>query len=194
MAVEVYESVKAEDDIEVALIEAKPSRKHKTGEQWRKLKHYAVYSSLMVLALVMQSNYVAYKLYLYCMHPGELVDRPWLILLLLCECVYLFTAVLTAADHLVPPSSRPDLGLLNCTGSSPTVDILIPTCKEPTDVPVEAVKAALAMDYPADRVKVGVSTLKEKNKETKERCLLWEAGQDSHNCNFPGTINFVVYF
>lgn len=36
----------------------------------------------------------------------------------------------------------------------PRVDILLPCCKEPSDIPQDSVKAALALDYPQDRFKV----------------------------------------
>ncbi|KAG0562991.1 hypothetical protein KC19_9G187900 [Ceratodon purpureus] len=155
-----YKSIKTNDDVEMAQadsVENGKPRKHMSRDHYRKVKHFALYSLLMVLGLIMQTNYLAYKFYIYSLHPDEVMHRPWLVILLLCECVYLITALFSAADHLLPPSSRPDLGLLDTNHSTtPTVDIFIPTCKEPTEVPMEAVKAALAMDYPADLMKVFV--------------------------------------
>ena len=106
----------------------------------------------------METEYLAYEFYLYSLHPNELLHRPCLVILLLRECVYLITSFLTAADHLLPPSSRLDLGLLDTEdhGKIPTVDIFIPTCKEPTEVPAEVVKAALAVDYPVGSMMVFV--------------------------------------
>jgi cellulose synthase/poly-beta-1,6-N-acetylglucosamine synthase-like glycosyltransferase len=155
-----YDSIKTNDDVELALVDSghneKP-RKRMSREHYRELKHYALYSVLTAVGLLMQITYLGYKSYLYCLHPGEVLRRPWLIILLLCECVYLVTAAFAAIDHMLPPGSRPDLGLLDTTQrSTPRVDILIPTCKEPTDVPVETIKAALAVDYPAELVKVFV--------------------------------------
>ena len=157
-----YNTIKTNDDVEMALtdnsIQDEKPRSHLSRGHYRKIKHYALYSVLIVLALLMQTNYLAYKFYLYSLHPDELLHSPWLVILLFCECVYLITSLLTAADHLLPPSSRPDLGLLDTEGHGkiPTVDIFIPTCKEPTEVPAEAVKAALAVDYPVGSMKVFV--------------------------------------
>lgn len=161
--VNVYKSVQKDDvDVELAaLISANQDeihpRKRTSAEHYRKLKHYALCSVLVVIALISQINYLAYRFYLYYSHPGELLHRPWLIVLLVCECVYLIPSLMAASDHLLPPSRRPDLGFLDTSQpNTPTVDIFIPTCKEPTDVPAEAVKAALAMDYPAELFKVFV--------------------------------------
>lgn len=154
-----YKSLTVDEDIETApfLIDSlrQQPRKRMSGEHYQKLKRWALYGVLLLLTVVMQANYLVSKCYLYYQHPAEVLRKPWLILLVLCECIYLMTSILTLSDHLLPPSTRPDLGLLDLR-SAPTVDIFIPTCKEPTDVPMEAVKAALAIDYPADRMNVFV--------------------------------------
>lgn len=157
-----YKAIKVTDDVEIAIDDSSNNvrihpRRRLSGQHYRRLKHYALYSVVTLFALVMQVNYLAYKFFLYSLYPKELLQSSWLLILLFCECVYLFTALLGAIDHVLPPSSRPDLGYLDTSQKNiPTVDIFIPCCKEPTEVPVEAVKAALAIDYPSDLVKVFV--------------------------------------
>lgn len=48
--------------------------------------------------------------------------------------------------------SRPCYRLVG--NSAPTVDVLIPCCREPTDVIIDTVAAAVAQDYPPQRLRV----------------------------------------
>jgi cellulose synthase/poly-beta-1,6-N-acetylglucosamine synthase-like glycosyltransferase/succinate dehydrogenase hydrophobic anchor subunit len=135
--------------------------KHLSKKYYNRLMLHALSSALIIAALTMQITYLLYKCYIYSGHLEELwFQKPWLLLLLYCEIVYLFSSAFSTIDNLLPPSSRADLGLLDTSGKNarncPTVDVFLPCCKEPTDVPVEAVKAAMAMDYPQDRFKVFV--------------------------------------
>ncbi|XP_024390769.1 uncharacterized protein [Physcomitrium patens] len=174
----VYKPIEIDDDVEIALSnrsntlncnekidpllcdepdEDEKPRRHLSIRNYQKLKHYCLCSILVISSIIAQFDYVAYKFSIYSSHPGETMLRPWLIVLMFCECLYFITTLLSAVDHLIPPSNRPDLGLLNTSlANTPTVDIFIPCCKEPTEVPIESVKAALALDYPVDLVKVFV--------------------------------------
>jgi len=131
-----------------------------TSVQAALFKHYLLCSFLTIISVALQIYYLVSRFYLYAKYPIEVLSRPWLLLVLFCECLYLFCTLLTTVDNLLPPSRRPQLGLLDITTRSneecPTVDVFIPCCKEPTDVPIESVKAALALDYPQDRFKVFV--------------------------------------
>ncbi|KAH8971972.1 hypothetical protein BDL97_02G170200 [Sphagnum fallax] len=123
--------------------------------------YYMLSSFWIILSIALQIYYLGLRFYLYAEYPIDVLSRPWLLVILFCECFYLCGALFSAVDHLLPPSRRPDLGSLDVTSRKnkqlcPTVDVFIPCCNEPTDVPIESVKAALALDYPQDRFKVFV--------------------------------------
>ncbi|MCO5551830.1 hypothetical protein L7F22_005333 [Adiantum nelumboides] len=152
------------------------------GGRYKLLLHVAC-SCFVIAHLAATFNYLAFKALLYVRHLREVITTaPWILVLLACECTYFMGNVLSAiADHLPPPSPRPDLTfnvengkvkIINtdkvsypnvtiCLEDSeptqecfPRVDIFLTCCKEPTDIPQDTIKAALALDYPQDRMKV----------------------------------------
>ncbi|CAM6085537.1 unnamed protein product [Calypogeia fissa] len=92
------------------------------------------------------------KTKLYVRNATEVLAAPWLLLFLSTEFLYFTSSLIAAVDNLLPPSTRPDLQL-DCR-YYPTVHIFLPCCQEPTDVPVDSLRAALKLDYPVDRFKV----------------------------------------
>lgn len=60
-----------------------------------------------------------------------------------------------SVSMLTPTKKRPNLRLLG--NNVPTVDIIITTCREPTDVCLDTVLAAIHVDYPKDRFRVIVT-------------------------------------
>ncbi|CAM6091689.1 unnamed protein product [Calypogeia fissa] len=118
----------------------------------RKLFLHMLTCSLILAHLAATVNYVFVKANLYMHNLSEVLETPWLVLLLFIEFIYLFGSLIAAVDNFLPPSKRQDLHLDRYY--YPTVHIFLPCCKEPTDVPVESIRAALKMDYPADRFKV----------------------------------------
>ncbi|CAM6085534.1 unnamed protein product [Calypogeia fissa] len=118
----------------------------------RKLFLHMLTCLFIVAHLVANMNYLFFKLMLYARNTKEVLDAPWLLLLLWIEFIYFGSTAIAAMDNFLPPGKRPDLQLDG--HYYPTVHIFLPCCKEPTDVPVESIRAALKMDYPADRFKV----------------------------------------
>lgn len=64
-------------------------------------------------------------------------------------------AVLDTISILSPASKRPHMQLLG--EFVPTVDIIITTCREPADVCLDTVRAAINLDYPVSRFRVIVT-------------------------------------
>ncbi|KAI5081608.1 hypothetical protein GOP47_0001351 [Adiantum capillus-veneris] len=134
-----------------------------------------IFSSLLLLGfLATNINYLLFKIKLYHKELPSALNAPWTLIVLACEIVYFISSFIAAVDYFVPPpiitksSSDTKIRLYNVSnfdgddaksdlGMSriyPTVDIMIPCCKEPTDVPQETILAALAVDYPKDRFRV----------------------------------------
>ncbi|CAM6036852.1 unnamed protein product [Sphagnum compactum] len=110
----------------------------------------------VIVNVIASTKYLSFKLWLYYKELPQTVTSPWLFVLLACELVYWFCSILSAIDTVIPPSCRPKRVLLNIDDPSdcPTVDFLFPCSKEPPEIPLEAVRAGLAMDYPADRFRI----------------------------------------
>lgn len=165
-----YKLVKKDDDLldshpkefaifleEEGFATSKRPPKHLSDVYYRKLMFHMFSSVFIISSIFAHVYYLVYKIYLYSENLPELLSRPWLVLLLGCECVYLASSTCSGIDNLLPPSNRPDLGLFDTKQNKcPTVDILIPCCREPTEVPIESIKAALGLDYPSDKFKVFV--------------------------------------
>ncbi|KAI5082816.1 hypothetical protein GOP47_0002559 [Adiantum capillus-veneris] len=161
----------------------KANRHRCLSDGGNKLFLHVVCSCFVIAHLAATFSYLAFKALLYARHLKEVITTaPWLLVLLACECTYFMGNVLSAiADHLPPPNLRPDLtfnvenGEVKIINTSkvcypnvtfsledgeptpecfPRVDILLTCCKEPTDIPQDTIKAALALDYPQDRMKV----------------------------------------
>ncbi|KAH7431472.1 hypothetical protein KP509_08G050100 [Ceratopteris richardii] len=130
-------------------------------------------SVLLVTYLTANINYLWFKLKLYYKELPFALGSPWTLIILACEVVYLICGLISAVDYLLPPvfNSPPtnaktlhnnlmNFGSLDATleltasKSYPTVDVMIPCCKEPTEIPQESILAALALNYPKSRFKV----------------------------------------
>lgn len=72
------------------------------------------------------------------------------IIFLLIEWILFMGALMFMVETAWPPSDRPPK-LIPPEGPFPLTDIFICCCKEPVDVIVDTVKAALHQVYPADR-------------------------------------------
>lgn len=118
----------------------------------RKLALHMLTCFFIVVHLVANFNYLYFKVKLYFINASEVMATPWLLMLLWIEFLYFASTLIAAMDNFLPPSKRADLQLDG--HYYPTVHIFLPCCKEPTEVPVESLRAALKMDYPIDRFKV----------------------------------------
>lgn len=118
----------------------------------RKLVLHVLTCFFIVIHLAASTNFLFFKVTVYAGNAIEVQSKPWLLLLLLLELSYYGSSIIFAMDNFLPPSNRQNLQLDG--RYYPTVDIFLPCCNEPTDVPVESVRAALKMDYPLDRFKV----------------------------------------
>ncbi|KAJ7561569.1 hypothetical protein O6H91_03G033700 [Diphasiastrum complanatum] len=110
----------------------------------------------IIAHLIASVYYLLFKSMLYIRHFHQVLSAPWLLLVLACEGAYLFGSIVSALDNCLPPRRRPHLGDFDTRDRSncPTVDILLPCCNEPTEVPLDSILAALAIDYPSDCFKV----------------------------------------
>ncbi len=77
--------------------------------------YYMLSSFWIILSIALQIYYLGSRFYLYAEYPIDVLSRPWLLVIWFCECLYLCGALFSAVDHLLPPSRRPDLGLLDVT-------------------------------------------------------------------------------
>lgn len=84
---------------------------------------------------------------------GSVRSSPVLTLALIVPT--LFKAVLDTISVLSPAPRRPHLRLEG--NIVPSVDIIITTCNEPTDVCLDTARAAINIDYPASRYRVIVT-------------------------------------
>jgi cellulose synthase (UDP-forming) len=78
------------------------------------------------------------------------------VLMLLAAEFYAFSALALGYFQTVRPLRRPTVPLTTASDTWPTVDVFITTCSEPLDVVRATVLGALAIDYPADKIKVFV--------------------------------------
>ncbi|KAH7431466.1 hypothetical protein KP509_08G049600 [Ceratopteris richardii] len=132
-------------------------------------------SMLLVTYLVTNVSYLWFKINLYYRELPTALASPWLLCVLGCELLYLLCGLIAAVDYLVPPTiakppSNAKIMLHNRTNFDdydpkldlaaskryPTVHIMLPCCKEPTEVPQDSILAALALNYPKDRFRVFV--------------------------------------
>ncbi|MCO5548312.1 hypothetical protein L7F22_001769 [Adiantum nelumboides] len=133
-----------------------------------------IFSSLLLLGfLATNINYLLFKIKLYHKELPSALSAPWTLIVLACEIFYFISSLIAAVDYLVPPpitksSSDTKIRLYNVSNVDdddaksdlkmsriyPTVDIMIPCCKEPTEVPQETILAALAVDYSKDCFRV----------------------------------------
>ncbi|CAM6091694.1 unnamed protein product [Calypogeia fissa] len=118
----------------------------------RKLFLHALACFFIVAHVAANFHYLLFKAKLYARNAGEVLATPWLLALLCIEFIYFGSSLVSAMDNFLPPRKRPTLQLDG--GYYPTVHIFLPCCKEPTDVPVESIRAALKIHYPPDRFKV----------------------------------------
>jgi cellulose synthase/poly-beta-1,6-N-acetylglucosamine synthase-like glycosyltransferase len=122
------------------------------------MNHHAKKHSSMNIVQYLSSTAIASKAFmLYSLY--YMLSSFWIILSIALQIYYLVRDSIFTRN--TPLMFCPDLGLLDVTSRRnkqlcPTVDLFIPCCNEPTDIPIESVKAALALDYPQDRFKVFV--------------------------------------
>ncbi|CAM6085529.1 unnamed protein product [Calypogeia fissa] len=124
-----------------------------TGSERTKRWLFHLLTSLAI-AVYLGSNcyYLLFKGKLYASHFRDVLSVPWLLLVWLLEIIYFGGSIISAVENLLPPSNRADLQFDGL--SYPMVDILLPCCKEPTDVPEDSIRAALKLEYPSDRFRV----------------------------------------
>ncbi|KAL2608035.1 hypothetical protein R1flu_026608 [Riccia fluitans] len=120
----------------------------------RKLFLYWVACVLVGSHLIAHGYYLSYRFFLYWKYTKQVLHAPWLLVILSVECAYFCSALVAAVDHILPPGKRAHLQLDG--HYFPTVDIFLPCCKEPTEVPKDSIVAALALDYSKDRFKIFV--------------------------------------
>ena len=80
-------------------------------------------------------------------------DTVFVLLLLIAE-FYAFATLALGYFQTLRPLRRPPVRLAGQPAHWPTVDVLIPTYNEPLEVVRATVLAALALDYPADKMEV----------------------------------------
>src|SRR5246127_3271464 len=76
------------------------------------------------------------------------------VLLLLAAEFFAFSTLILGYFQTLRPLKRPPLRLEGDPDNWPTVDVLVPTYNEPLHVVRETVLAAMAMDYPANKMRV----------------------------------------
>ena len=76
------------------------------------------------------------------------------VLLLLAAEFFAFSTLILGFFQTLRPLKRPPLPLDGNRATWPTVDVLVPTYNEPLHVVRSTVLAAMAMDYPADKMRV----------------------------------------
>ncbi|MCO5613224.1 hypothetical protein L7F22_067500 [Adiantum nelumboides] len=136
-------------------------------------------SLILLGCLASNIKYLLFKIRLYYGDIPAALKAPWLLLLVACELFYFFSTVFSAIDFFLPPpifistpelpsdkevepqclssyndDILPTLCLMTSMETCPSVHIMIPCCKEPTEVPQESILAALAVDYPKECFKV----------------------------------------
>jgi cellulose synthase (UDP-forming) len=80
-------------------------------------------------------------------------DNVFVLLLLAAE-FFAFSTLILGYFQTLRPLKRPPLPLEGDPKNWPTVDVLVPTYNEPLHVVRETVVAAIALDYPADKLRV----------------------------------------
>ncbi len=91
------------------------------------------------------------------MSAGHL--RQWdtmFVLLMLCAELYALTTLVLGYFQTLRPLRRQPVPLMPDSRTWPSVDVLIPTCNEPLPVVRATVLGALAMDYPAGKMRVAL--------------------------------------
>ncbi|HEX5110643.1 MAG TPA: UDP-forming cellulose synthase catalytic subunit [Vicinamibacterales bacterium] len=91
-----------------------------------------------------------------------------LVLVLLCAEFYAFLTLVLGYFQTLRPLQRPPVSLPADSADWPTVDVLIPTYNEPLSVVRTTMLGALAMEYPADKMKVYV--LDDSKREEFRQC------------------------
>ncbi len=124
---------------------------------YRKMAMHLVTCFFFLAYIASTLNYLVFKFRLYIRYSRQTMASPWLLLLLVCECLYFLTSLLSAIENLLPPSRRRTLQPLDIKDEHikcPIVHILLPCCNEPTKIQTETIRAALSLDYAQDSFKV----------------------------------------
>lgn len=160
-------------------IKARPGKRsfifHRSLIPNHKLILHLFTTVLLFASLATNLYYIWFKMKLYYKELPTALRTPWLLVILGCECLYVMGSIIACVDYLVPPSDPKhpskakfmlrDLNSFEdydakfdaaASKRNPVVHVMIPCCKEPTDIPQESILAALALSYPADRFKVMV--------------------------------------
>jgi cellulose synthase (UDP-forming) len=109
---------------------------------------------LIVLSLIASTRYIWWRS-AFTLNWDDQLDLVLGILLLLAEC-YAWLVLVLGYFQTASPLRRDPVPLPDDASRWPTVDIYIPTYNEPISVVAPTVLAALAMDWPRDRVQVYV--------------------------------------
>lgn len=109
---------------------------------------------LVFFSIVLSSRYLYWRV-TETFNEGTPLDYAFGFGLLIAE-VYAFVVLLFGYIQTIWPLKRPPVPLPENPESWPTVDIFIPSYNEPLDVVKPTILAAMAIDWPADKIKVYV--------------------------------------
>ncbi|HEX5392047.1 MAG TPA: UDP-forming cellulose synthase catalytic subunit [Rhodocyclaceae bacterium] len=109
---------------------------------------------LIVLSLTASTRYLWWRI-AFTLNNDDWLDFSWGSVLLLAEC-YTWIALLLGYIQTSWPLRRKPVALPTDTSVWPTVDIYIPTYNEPLLVVKPTVYAALALDWPTDKLRVHI--------------------------------------
>ncbi|MCZ8014541.1 MAG: UDP-forming cellulose synthase catalytic subunit [Limnobacter sp.] len=110
--------------------------------------------TLVFLSIVLSSRYLFWRL-TETFDEGNWLDYSFGFGLLIAE-LYAFIVLMLGYVQTIWPLHRRPVPLPEDTSSWPSVDIFIPSYNEPLDVVKPTVLAAMAIDWPADKIKVYV--------------------------------------
>ena len=109
---------------------------------------------LIMLSLFASTRYIWWRV-AYTLRWDEPLDLAWGALLLLAEC-YAWLMLLLGYFQTAKPLRRGSVPLPADAAAWPTVDVYVPTYNEPMNVVMPTVVAALALEWPKDKLNVYV--------------------------------------
>lgn len=109
---------------------------------------------LIVLSLTASTRYLWWRV-AFTLNGDDLLDLSWGSLLLVAEC-YTWIVLLLGYIQTSWPLRRHPVSLPADTSLWPVVDVYIPTYNEPLSVVKPTVYAALALDWPSDKLRVHI--------------------------------------
>lgn len=118
----------------------------------RRIPGQVVTLLLMVLSLTASTRYLWWRI-TSTLNWDNTFDLAWGILLILAE-IYTWLILLFGYIQTAWPLKRPPVALPPDTSLWPTVDVFIPTYNEPLKVVKPTVLAAMAMDWPREKLRI----------------------------------------